>query len=121
VKCRDLNELRNLLTRPDLERHVVKLHLDMVVSVAEESEVDRIINELQGTDAAHGRVGVLLLDRENFRLEPGTAEAFPETLPSVIKDTLARLYHLIEGAGDEGEKLRATRALRHLSKLLKTH
>ena len=121
VNCRNLNELRNLLIKPDLERHVVRLHLDMVVSVAEQSEVERIVNELQGTDASHGRVGVLLLNSENLRLEPGSAEAFPETLPPVIKDTIARLYRLIEGARDESEKLRATRALKNLSNLLRTH
>jgi DNA repair exonuclease SbcCD nuclease subunit len=120
VKCRDLNELRNLLTKPDLERHVVRLHLDMVVSVAEESEVERIVSELQGTDAVHGRAGILLLDRTDLRLQPGSAGAFPDTLPPVIKDTIARIDRLIEGARDETEKIRATRALVHLFKLLRT-
>jgi DNA repair exonuclease SbcCD nuclease subunit len=121
VKCRDLNELRNLLTKPDLERHVVRLHLDMVVSVAEENEVERILNDLQGTDAAHGRAGVLLLDRTNLRLQPGSAGAFPENLPPVIRDTISRLDQLIDEARDESEKLEAARAQAHLFKLLKTH
>ena len=46
MRCRDLNELRALLTRPELERHVVRLHLDMAVSVAEETDVKRIVREL---------------------------------------------------------------------------
>jgi DNA repair exonuclease SbcCD nuclease subunit len=121
VKIRDLNELRTLLTRPDLDRHVVRLHLDMVVSVAEESEVERIVTDLQGTDAAHGRAGVLVIDRTNLRLQPGSAGAFPQHLPPVIADTIARLDRLSAEAEDEAERVRATRALAHLFKLLKTH
>ena len=57
-----MNELRSLLTTPDLDRHVVRLHLDMTVSLSEESEVERILRDLRGTDATHGRVGVLVED-----------------------------------------------------------
>jgi len=47
VRCHDVNELRNLLTMSDLERHVVRLHLDMTVSLSEESEVERILRDLE--------------------------------------------------------------------------
>ena len=46
VRCRDMNDLRNLLTMPDLERHVVRLHLEMTVSLSERSEVERILRDL---------------------------------------------------------------------------
>src|SRR5208282_2998466 len=118
--CRDLNELRTFMTTPDLERHVVRLHLDMTVSVAEESEVERILRDLQGTDATHGRAGVLLVDRTNLRLQPGSAGIFPDDLPPVIKDTIARLDQMIEEASDDAERARATRALAHLYKLLQS-
>ena len=121
VRCRGMNELRNLLTRPDLDRHVVRLHLDMTVSLSEESEVERILRDLRGTDATHGRVGVLLEDLENLRLQVGSENAFPEDLPPVLKDTVARLGRLVADAIDETEKLRATRALAHLYKLLQSH
>ena len=121
VRCRDMNELRNLLTRPDLDRHVVRLHLDMTVSLSEESEVERILRDLRGTDATHGRVGVLLEDLENLRLQVGSGNAFPEDLPPVLKDTVARLDRLVAEAIDESEKSRATRALAHLYKLLQSH
>jgi DNA repair exonuclease SbcCD nuclease subunit len=119
-RCRNINELRALLTTPELDRHVVRLHLDMTVSVAEESEVERILRELQGTDATHGRAGILLVDRTNLRLQPGSGGVFPEDLPLVVKDTIARLDALIAAASDETEKARATRALAHLYKLLQT-
>jgi len=120
IQCRNLNELRTLLTMPELDRRVVRLRLDMTVSVAEESEVERILRDLQGTDATHGRAGILLLDRANLRLQPGSGGAFPEDLPPVVKDTIARLDALIESASDDAEKSRATRALAHLYKLLQT-
>jgi DNA repair exonuclease SbcCD nuclease subunit len=121
VLCRDMSELRALLTMPDLDRHVVRLHLDITVSLSEESEVERILRDLRGTDAAHGRVGVLIEDLENLRLQVGSGDAFPDDLPPVLKDTVARLDRLVAEAIDESEKSRATRALAHLYKLLQSH
>jgi hypothetical protein len=118
-RCHDVNELRTLLTTQGLDRHVVRLHLDMTVSLAEESEVERILRDLQGTDATHGRAGVLLVDRTNLRLQPGSGGVFPDDLPSVVKDTIARLDRLADSS-DEAEKSRATRALAHLYKLLQS-
>jgi hypothetical protein len=116
-----MNGLRNLLTNPDLDRCVVRLHLDMSVSLSEESEVERILRELRGTDATHGRVGILVEDLVNLRLQPGSGKAFPDDLPPVLKDTVARLDRRIVNATDEVEKSKATRALAHLYKLLQSH
>lgn len=121
VRCRDVNELRSFLTRQDLERSVVRLHLDMTVSLSEESEVERILRDLRGTDATHGRVGVLLENLEQLRLQGGAGDAFPEDLPPALKETVARLDRMVEESVDESEKARATRALAHLYKLLQTH
>jgi DNA repair exonuclease SbcCD nuclease subunit len=120
VRCRSLNELRALLTMPELERHVVRLHLDMAVSVAEESEVERIVRELQGTDAAHGRAGIILVDRSGLRLVPGSVDAFPEHLPPVVKATIDKLHGIVSTSDDDNQKEIATRALSHLYKLLQT-
>src|ERR1700688_4305021 len=121
VRCNDMNALRSLLTTPDLDRHVVRLHQDLTVSLSEESEVERILRDLQGTDATHGRAGVLVVDRAGLRLQVGSGDAFPDDLPPVLKDTVARLDRLIADATDESEKSRATRALAHLYKLLQSH
>lgn len=120
VICRDPRELRGLMAMENLDRHVVRLHLDMLLSVPEESEVERIVRDLQGTDATHGRVGVLLVDRANLRLQPGSGGAFPDDLPPVLRDTVSRLDRLIADSGNEFEKDKATRALAHLYKLLQT-
>lgn len=119
-RCRDMNELRSVLTIQELNRHVVRLRLDMMVSLAEESEVERILRDLQGTDAAHGRAGVLVVDRTNLRLQPGSGGVFPDDLPSVLKDTIARLDRLVADSTEEAEKAKATRALAHLYKLLQS-
>ena len=91
VRCRDMNELRNLLATPDLDRCVVRLHLDMTVSLSEESEVMRILRELRGTEATHGRIGILVEDLTNLRLQAGSGEAFPEDLPPVLKLSLIHI------------------------------
>jgi DNA repair exonuclease SbcCD nuclease subunit len=121
VHCRSMNELRAVLTTPNLDRHVVRLHLDMTVSLTEESELERILRDLAGTEATHGRAGVVVVDRANLRLQRGSGDAFPDDLPPVLKDTVARLDSLVAEAADEGEKERATRALAHLFKLLQRH
>src|SRR5439155_16572094 len=118
VRCRDVHELRSVLTTPDLDRHVVRLHLDMTVSLSEESEVDRIIRELEGTDAAHGRAGIVVVDRTNLRLKADTGNAFPNDLSPVLKETIARLDRLVADAANEMDKATATRALAHPYRLL---
>lgn len=118
-RCRDMNELRALLTTPNLERHVVRLHLDMTVSLAEESEIERIVRDLQGTDATHGRAGALLVDREDLRLRLDSADVFPDDLSPVLKDTVARLNQIHDDAIDDPARDRAARALSHLYNLLK--
>jgi len=121
VRRRNMIELRDLLTRRDLDRHVVRLHLDMDVSLSEESEVERILRDLQGTDATHGRVGVLVVNKAGLRLQAGSGGAFSDDLAPVLKDTVARLDRLAAEAADDGEKAKATRALAHLYKLLQSH
>jgi len=116
-----MNDLRSVLAIQNLDRHVVRLHLDMTVSLSEESEVERILRDLKGTDATHGRAGVLVVDRANLRLMVGSGDAFPDDLPPVLKDTVDRLDQLIAGATDEPEKSKATRALSHLYKLLQNN
>src|SRR4051812_10918416 len=90
----------------------------MIVSLSEESEVERILRDLRGTDATHGRVGVLVENLENLRLQVGSGDAFPDDLPPVLKDTVERLDRLVAEAIDEAEK---SRALAHLYKLLQSH
>jgi DNA repair exonuclease SbcCD nuclease subunit len=120
VRCQDINDLRDLLTRAELDRQVVRLRLDMAVSLTEKSEVERILRDLRGTDATHGRAGILVEDRSGLRLHAGSGDAFSQDLPPVLKDTVARLDLLIAAAPGEAEKEKATRALAHLYEMLQT-
>lgn len=63
---------------------------------------------------------ILLVDRSDLQLQPGSDGIFPEDLPPVVQDTIARLDRMIQESDDDGEKLRATRALGHLFKLLQS-
>lgn len=117
-RCRDMNELRSLLTRRDLDHHVLRLHLDMTVTLAEESELSRILRDLEGTEATTGRVGVLIVDRSKLRIQAGSADVFPDDLPPVLRDTVDRLDRIIAETVDETEREKANRALAHLFKLL---
>ncbi len=121
VRCRDMKELRELLTRKGLDRHVVRLHLDMTVTLAEESELNRILGDLRGTEAAIGRAGILIVDSSRLRLQAGSVGVFPEDLPAVLRDTVARLDRIAAEAPDEAEREKANRALSHLYKLLQQH
>src|SRR4029450_6791513 len=76
VHCRDMHQVRTLLTLPELQRHVVRLRLDMAVTLSEENEVERIVRELQGTEAAHGRAGILMVDKTDRPPLPGSAAGF---------------------------------------------
>ena len=51
---------------------------------------------------------------------PGPGDAFPEDLPPVLKDTVARLDRSSRRRPSESEKSKATRALAHLYKLLQS-
>ena len=99
---------------------MVRLHLDMTVSLSEESEVERILRDLRGTDATHGRAGVVVEARSGLQLHACSGDAFPEDLPPVLKDTVVRLDRLIAESTEESDRAKATRALAHLYKLLQS-
>jgi DNA repair exonuclease SbcCD nuclease subunit len=120
VRCRDLAELRSVLTTPNLDRTVLRLHLDLAVSLTEASEVERIVRDLQGTDAQCGRAGIVLVDRTRFRLLPSASGAFRADLPPVLADTVARLEKRVSEASSDDARDVSLRALRHLYQLLET-
>lgn len=117
LTCRDLEALRGVLAMPELERTVVRLRLELSASLAERAEVERMLTELSGTDATHGRAGVLEVDRAGLRLTGGTDALFDD-LPPVLADTVARLTRQADGAADEEDRDIASRALVHLQRLL---
>jgi len=96
----------------DLNQSVVRLRLNMSLSLAEYDQVREILRELKGTTAAHGRVGVLQVDEDNLTLDITRAEELRAELPNVLASVVDRLQ--------EAEKTNpelAQRALYHLYQL----
>ncbi|MCY3819703.1 MAG: DNA repair exonuclease [Gammaproteobacteria bacterium] len=112
--CTSVPALRALLTDPQLRRTVLRLVLDMEVPMAEYDEAERLIGELSGSMAASPRVGVLTVNREQFRLAADAPIEFGANLPEAVRSTVARLR-----ARAETEPEVAGRALHHLYRLVK--
>lgn len=90
VTVTSLEELERLAAR-DLSQHVLRLVLDMKARVDEFDAVERILVELSGTEALHGKVGVLQLDRTRLSLETSRVEDALDGAPDVLRDVAARL------------------------------
>lgn len=105
-----LESLRRLASE-DLLTTVLRLRLDMTVSVADENTVDQLTRQLNGDDANPGRAGAFVLDRSRLRIEIGNVEALmydaPETL-SIVAGKLAT------AAGVDDEAQRALQLLYRL-------
>jgi DNA repair exonuclease SbcCD nuclease subunit len=114
VVCTTLDELRQLRSE-DLVNTVLKLTLSLTVTLEEHEEAERILCELEGTAAATGRAGVLLLDRSGLKLEAG-ASAFPPELPGVL---VSVVEDLDKRSTDEAQAATARRALLHLYRLVR--
>lgn len=111
--CRSIAELRRLRDDGiDRRRHVLRLTIEMTVPAAEYEEAEAILRELKGTDAIHGRVGILVEQRAKLKLDThGIDAAFP-VLPDVLRATVDRLKAKEAAGGDEAEIARE--ALMHL-------
>jgi hypothetical protein len=115
VTCRDLTALLALRDDKDLRHSVVRLILDMTVTLQEMEDVERILTELKGTESTHARIEILQVDRKKLTVATKVAEdAFPPELPDALKTTVRLLQE--EAQGPEGEV--AARALCHLLKLV---
>lgn len=112
-------ELATLLSERGLDRVVLRLVLDVDVTVAEESEVERILGQLGGTDTNHGSVGILVVDRTDLRLSVSAPDDFEATLPPVLQETVARLRREAREAPEEDARQIATQAVAQLYRTLR--
>ena len=85
-----LEELERLAAR-DLSQHVLRLVLDLKANVDEFDAIERLLVELEGTEAQHGKVGVLQLDRARLSLETSRMEDALESAPDVLREVARRL------------------------------
>lgn len=112
--CSSLDELRSVREMDALQTTVLRLKLEFSASVAELDEIDALIDELQGTAAAHGLAGVLTVDRSGLRQLPPTPE-LAEQLPEPLQEALEKLC-AAEVASEEVRQ----RAIYHLFQLHKS-
>ncbi len=112
---RSLAELRDLKTEPQLPRTVLRLIVDMRLTAPEFEEAEAILGEMKGTNATHGRVGILQLVRQQMVLDTRGIEASFTDLPEVLRATVARLRELERGEQSEI----AREALYHLFRLVR--
>jgi DNA repair exonuclease SbcCD nuclease subunit len=112
---RTLDELRELHADKKLAQTVLRLVVDGRLAAAEFEEAERLLTELKGTSAVHGRVGVLQLDRDRMLLEMRDIDHAFRSAPPVLQATVRRLQEL-----ERGEKPEVARAaLYHLYKLVR--
>ena len=122
VRCRDMNELRRLLTDPGSRsprRQTASRH-DRLPVRRERGRADPARPPGNRRDPRPRRASCWWITCRSCDCRPVPADAFPDDLPPVLKDTVARLDRLIADAADESEKAKATRALAHLYKLLQS-
>lgn len=109
---RDIEALRALKDDSGLRRTVLRLIVQMDLSPPEFEEAEHILQELQGTPAKHGRVGIMQLERDGLELDTREIEGVFEALPAVVQAT-ARALKEEEATNPDA----ARRALYHLYRL----
>jgi DNA repair exonuclease SbcCD nuclease subunit len=108
---RSVSDMRALARRTDLIDRVLRLRVEMRVPAREYEEMENLFEDLEGTSARHGTVGVLDLDRQGLELETADVESYCNDLPEVLRSTMRRLKAL---ADDPVQRPVAQRALYHL-------
>jgi len=106
-----IDSLRRLANE-DLSSTVLRLHLDLAVSVAEEKEVDALTSLLKGNLAASGRAGAFILDRSRLEVSIGSVEDVMKDAPETLVTVAAKL------AQDGLHSDEANRALQMLYRLV---
>ena len=108
----DVQRLLRFRDEEELNQTVMRLQLNMSVSLAEYDTVQDVLRELKGTTAAHGRVGVLQMDDENLEIDTSRTEELRANLPDVLAYVVDRLREV-----EKTEPELARRALYHLYQL----
>jgi DNA repair exonuclease SbcCD nuclease subunit len=113
---RSLAVLRALAAE-DLRSTVLRLFFDLEVDLRERDEVERILGELAGNEAKHGRAGILDADCAGLRIRVAAAAAdFAPSLPPVLQTAVRSLQEVASGS-DPDRARRARIALYKLSVL----
>lgn len=117
VRWASMSEARNLRERADLQRLVLRLTVEMAVSLDERQELDRIVRELRGTEVDSGSVGLVeSVDRSAERLVHG---AFATQLPAHVPQVMQEVHNRLRAQLNDPELASvAQKALLHLHKII---
>ena len=107
-----LDQLRELVGDKSLRSSVLRLEFDLRVSAQEYEIADKLIEQLAGNEATHGRAGILVLDRTGLLVDTTSIEEVFANLPPVLQATVRALKE-----EEELNPERAQRALIHLYRL----
>lgn len=109
-RCASLQELEALRHR-DLAECVLRLKLEMEVTVSERVGVEDILQELGGNAAVCGKVGVLEVDMAGLSIDVRDTSDFDDGLPATLKSVVARLKE--QARASDGETARHAMVLLH--------
>ena len=114
-ECRSVAAVRRLRAEPDMATTVLRLKLNMSVTLKEYGEVETLLDEMKGTPAQHGSVGMMQIDTTEFHHQPADLNEFPDEIPEILKLTIQRLNE------NQEDTETARQALYHLYKLVERH
>ncbi len=98
-----------------LQRTVLRLRVSMKVNAEGYAEAESLLRMLGGTEATHGKVGVLLADSTELELDTTDIELVFDDLPEVLKAAVKHLQSAEQGERPEIAK----RALYQLYRLVR--
>ena len=113
ITVRNLLELQAVASRSDLANRVMRLHVEMSIPPREMEDAERLLENLTGTEAKPGRVGILDLHRDGLVLDTSDPTSLAE-LPELLQEAAKRLKAL---ESDPRQAETAKRALAHLCRL----
>jgi DNA repair exonuclease SbcCD nuclease subunit len=109
-RCTSLADLE-ALRHQDLKECVLRLTLQMEVTISERARVDDILQELKGNEAVCGKVGVLHVDTAGLEVNVHDASNFGGGLPEVLRSVVARLKE--QASEPDGKVARQAMVLLH--------
>jgi DNA repair exonuclease SbcCD nuclease subunit len=108
---RSMADLRKLLAE-DLTSTVLRLRLQLAITLSEREELEAALASLKGTIATHGRVGVLVTDRTSLGLQLSSGE-FEGDLPETVRIATARLQEMAKSSKEAENSLVILHKLLH--------
>jgi DNA repair exonuclease SbcCD nuclease subunit len=113
---RSLEDLERVVARPDLRKLVLRVRLQARLTATEMARAEALLEQLAGTVAVPGKVGILQLDRSGLELELRDLEDVFAAAPDGVRATARALQAKVDS--QEGEVAR--RAIYLLQRMMRS-